>query len=320
MNKPDIPYNETERLEILRSIDILDTQAEERFDRVTRMAKRMFGVPIALVSIVDQNRQWFKSVVGLNATETPREISFCGHAILDSDVFIVPNAIEDPRFEDNPLVLEDPSIRFYAGCPLVVNGYRLGTLCLIDQTPRDFEADDVEALKDLASTVECELSAVQLATLDPLTGISNRRGFLPLAQNNLSLSLRNKFPVALVYLDLDKFKFINDNFGHAEGDSVLVSLATLFKDSFRESDIYARLGGDEFVILLNGTSKVQAELIMEKLLHSFKEHNQERARDYKVSFSYGVVEFDNKRHATIEGLLSDGDELMYELKKSKVSL
>jgi GAF domain-containing protein len=177
MKKPGIAQDERSRLETLRSLNILDTAAAERFDRLTRMAKRMFGVPIALVSLVDENRQWFKSCVGLSATETSRDISFCGHAILGDDVFAIPNALDDERFVDNPLVLNDPNIRFYAGCPLrVANGSKLGTLCIIDRKPRSLERDDIDALKDLASMVEHERAAVQMAMLDELTHISNRRG------------------------------------------------------------------------------------------------------------------------------------------------
>ena len=153
MKKPGVTQDEQARLKTLRSLDILDTLPEERFERLTRMAKRMFGVPIALVSLVDENRQWFKSCIGLGASETSRDISFCGHAILGNGVFIIPDTLEDRRFADNPMVLNDPNIRFYAGCPLAVNGYKLGTLCIIDQVPRNFGKEDIEALKDLASMV-----------------------------------------------------------------------------------------------------------------------------------------------------------------------
>lgn len=317
MKKPDIPLNEQARLETLRSLEVLDTLPEERFNRVTRMAKRMFRVPIALVSLVDENRQWFKSCIGLSASETSREVSFCGHAILDTGVFIIPNACEDSRFADNPLVLNDPNIRFYAGCPLEVNGYRLGTLCIIDQSPRSFDKEDVEALKDLASMVERELAAVQLATLDELTDISNRRGFMALAQHSLNLCIRQKFPVVLVFMDLDEFKPINDKFGHAEGDAALIAFARLMKNAFRDSDLFARLGGDEFVTLLSSTSKKQAEEVIERFSHSLNNYNQEAKRGYDVSFSYGIVELNLEQHSTIEELLADGDSLMYELKKSK---
>lgn len=315
MIKPDIPQNEKNRLETLESLDILDSQAEERFDRLTRMAKRMFGVPIALVSLVDKNRQWFKSCIGLSASETSREISFCGHAILGSEVFIIPNVLEDPRFFDNPLVLDAPNIRFYAGCPLTVNGYRLGTLCLIDQTPRDFNSEDVAALKDLAAMVEHELEAVQLATLDELTDLSNRRGFLLLAKHSLMLSIRQKLPVVLIFMDLDQFKAINDTFGHAEGDSVLATFAKLMKSHFRDSDVYARLGGDEFVVLLTGTCVKEAEEVIGRFKESLSEHNQKENRGYDISFSYGIIEFNQKTHIGIEKLLSEADALMYEAKK-----
>ena len=162
MKKPDIPHDEEARLQILRSLDVLDTPAEERYDRLTRTAKRLFGVPIALVSLIDENRQWFKSCVGVSVSETSRDISFCGHAILGNEVFVIPNAIEDERFADNPLVVNDPKIRFYAGCPLTINGHKMGTLCLIDTVARSFSAEDIEALKDLAHAVEQELENKEL--------------------------------------------------------------------------------------------------------------------------------------------------------------
>jgi diguanylate cyclase (GGDEF)-like protein len=317
LKKPDIPQDEQTRLEKLRSLDVLDTLPEERFDRLTRMAKRMFRVPIALVSLVDENRQWFKSCIGLDASETSRDISFCGHAILGNGVFIIPNAIEDPRFADNPLVSGDPNIRFYAGCPLVMNGHKLGMLCIIDEKPRSFEKEDIEALKDLASMVEREFAAIELATLDELTNISNRRGFLVLAQHSLSLCARQKIPAVLVFLDLDKFKPINDKFGHAEGDRALISFSSLMKSSFRNSDVFARLGGDEFVVLLTSTSKQQAEEIIEKCNQSLKKYNQEANRGYDVAFSYGIVEFNPEKHPAIEELLANGDSLMYEVKRAK---
>ena len=137
MRTPEKPEDEAERLRALTDLNVLDTDAEERFDRYTRLACRLFGVPIALVSLVDEHRQWFKSRQGLAAGETSRDISFCGHAILQSDTYIIENALEDERFSDNPLVTGDPKIRFYAGHPLRSPcGAALGTLCLIDRLPR----------------------------------------------------------------------------------------------------------------------------------------------------------------------------------------
>ena len=315
---PDIPHDEPARLETLRSLDILDTLPEERFDRLTRLAKRLFGVPIALVGFVDENREWFKSCMGLgDASEASRDLSFCGHAILGHEVFIIPNTLEDPRFADNPSVLSDPHVRFYAGCPLVVNGYKLGTLCISDMTPRSFGKEDIEALQDLATMVERELAAVQLATLDELTNISNLRGFMVLAQYSLNFCVRQKIPAALIFLDLDKFKPINDKFGHAEGDAALIAFARQMKSTFRDSDLFGRLGGDEFVALLTSTSKQQAEYVIEKFSQSLKKYNQEANRGYDVSFSYGIVECNPEKHCAIEALLAVGDSLMYEVKNTK---
>ncbi|PKF63694.1 GGDEF domain-containing protein [Psychromonas sp. psych-6C06] len=314
MKKPSIPPNERKRLAQLDSLGVLDTQAEERFDRISRMAKRLFNVPIALVSLVDENRQWFKSCFGISASETSREISFCGHAILNSDVFIINNALEDNRFIDNPLVVNDPKIRFYAGCPLVVNGYRLGTLCLIDQVPREFDEQDVSALQDLASMVEHELTAVQLATMDELTGISNRRGFLMLAQSSLNYCIRNHIAVTLAYLDLDLFKEINDHYGHAKGDEILVMFADSMKATFRNSDIFARLGGDEFVLLFSNTTRDQALHAIDKFRASLAEIKIAHGYPHRVEFTCGIVEFTPSKHPTMEALLEEGDKLMYQLK------
>lgn len=163
MQSPLIPENEAERLAALKELKLLDTDAEERFDKLTRLARKLFQVPIALVSLVDADRQWFKSKQGLDACETGRDISFCGHAILDNVIFEVTDATQDKRFADNPLVTGPPDIRFYAGVPLATNtGYRIGTLCIIDSTPRQLNDEDRCALKDIASLVESEINHVQL--------------------------------------------------------------------------------------------------------------------------------------------------------------
>jgi phosphoribosyl 1,2-cyclic phosphodiesterase/DNA-binding response OmpR family regulator len=152
-----VPADEEARLRALHDAGILDSPAEERFDRITRLARRVFDVPIALVSLVDAERQWFKSRQGIDAAETPREISFCAHAIHDDRVFLVPDTLTDPRFADNPAVTGDPRVRFYAGRPVHVDGRRVGTLCLVDRRPRELRDDDVRALDDLAILVEKEL-------------------------------------------------------------------------------------------------------------------------------------------------------------------
>ncbi|OUR73512.1 GGDEF domain-containing protein [Methylophaga sp. 41_12_T18] len=315
MQEPAFPENEDSRLETLRSLHVLDTPAEERFDRLTRLAKQLFHVPIAVVSLVDANRQWFKSCFGVDATETGRDISFCGHAILGEGIFLIPNATEDPRFSDNPLVTGPPHIHFYAGCPLsAADGSKLGTLCIIDTVARQLADDELTALKDLASMAEQELMAVQLATLDELTNISNRRGFISLAEKSLTLCHRQQINASLIFLDLNKFKQINDNFGHAEGDRALIAFATLLKQSFRESDIFARIGGDEFVVLLTGANNNLAKHVIKKFQLLLQAYSKASKLEYQLTFSYGLVSVDFESDYSIDSLLSQADSLMYENK------
>jgi PAS domain S-box-containing protein len=164
MQTPVKPSNEAQRLADLQALELLDTPAEERFDRITRTAQRLFGVATVLISLVDAERQWFKSACGLDASETPRDISFCGHAILADDAFIIENAAADARFADNPLVTGGPEIRFYAGMPVHgAHNCRVGTLCLIDPAPRRFDGADIAALADLGRLVEAEFHTRQLS-------------------------------------------------------------------------------------------------------------------------------------------------------------
>lgn len=138
--------------------EVLDTVPEAVFDDLTELAARICAAPIALISLVDENRQWFKSRVGLSQTETARDISFCTHAILQTDLLVVPDATRDPRFADSPLVTTDPKVRFYAGAPLITpDGYALGTLCVLDHVPRELTADQRQALRVLARHVVSQL-------------------------------------------------------------------------------------------------------------------------------------------------------------------
>jgi diguanylate cyclase (GGDEF)-like protein len=318
MKEPGNPENESARITSLRSLNILDTKPEERFDRLTRLAKRLFGVPIVLVTLIDVDRQWFKSSQGLEATETPRKISFCGHAILADEILIVPDTLLDDRFCDNPLVTGDPGIRFYAGVPLVIpNGSKLGTLCLIDRDPRVLSDEDQELLRDLGHMAEQELAAVQLATLDELTQLSNRRGFIALALHALNLCKRLHKPASLFFFDLDLFKEINDQYGHAEGDRALIGFSKILKESFRDSDVIGRFGGDEFVALLTNADLTESKLILNRLDRIREDFNKDAARGYDICFSVGMIEFDARRHQSVEDLLQEADQLMYQQKQTK---
>ena len=314
---PGKPANEAVRVQVLQDLKLLDSAPEERFDRLTRLAKRLFNVPIALVTLVDKDRQWFKSCVGLGVTETPRDVSFCAHAILQDELLLVPDAREDERFHDNPLVIGDPNIRFYAGYPLTVsNGNKMGTLCLIDTRPRDLDEEERALLRDLAGMAEQELMAVQMASMDELTLLSNRRGFKMLAQHALDACARLERPATLLFFDLNDFKQINDLYGHAEGDSALKTFADVLRIAFRESDVVGRLGGDEFVALLTGSSHVETTAIMARLKEILEERNATLHRGYAIRFSVGQIEYNPQRHDSVDKLLADADEAMYAHKQA----
>ncbi len=160
-----LPANEAERLDALRQYQILDAPPEKDFDDLTLLAAAIFGTPIALISLIDHDRQWFLSKVGVTVPETPRDVSFCAHAIADTDVFVVRDALADERFATNSLVTGDPFIRFYAGAPLVTpKGHALGTICIIDRIPRGLSPDQKQALKTLGRQVAIRLELRQLVT------------------------------------------------------------------------------------------------------------------------------------------------------------
>lgn len=159
-----LPADEEQRVAALHALGLLDTPAEERFDRLTRVTAALFDVPIALVSLIDANRQWFKSCVGTDISESSREMSFCAHAVAEGDMLIIPDALHDDRFADNPVVSGPPYVRFYAGMPIFMSdGHCAGTLCVIDGRPRDFTDDDKARLRDLAALVQQELVASSYA-------------------------------------------------------------------------------------------------------------------------------------------------------------
>jgi GAF domain-containing protein len=153
-----VPQHEKKRLKVLWQYEVLDTVPEEVFDDLTELAARICEAPIALISLIDESRQWFKSKVGTEVNETSRDVSFCAHAITQTDLFIVPDATRDERFADNPLVTSEPRIRFYAGAPLITpDGHALGTLCVIDKIPRNLRPDQKQALRILARHVVSQL-------------------------------------------------------------------------------------------------------------------------------------------------------------------
>jgi diguanylate cyclase (GGDEF)-like protein len=314
MQVPATPVDEAQRLRSLIALDILDTMPEERFDRITRLACRAFGVPIALVTLVGRERNWFKSKHGFDACEADRRSSFCGHAILHEGPLVVADALLDPRFADNPFVEGAPGIRFYAGQPVHgVDGFRIGTLCLVDLEPRRLAEQDLTLLSDLAAMIDREFALIARASTDEITSLANRRGFAEMAGHVLALCRRNTQPAVAIGIDLDHFKSINDHHGHEAGDEALRLFSKLLLESFRASDVVARLGGDEFAILCSGTSSDQVEASLARLRAEFKASVLAR-RHPDLSWSAGTAFFDPSSDATIEDLLRTADVRMYAVK------
>lgn len=270
------PAHETERLAAVHASGLLDTPPEPEFDVTTRIAASLFDAPIALVALMDRDRLWFKARHGLELEQLDRPIAFCAHAIVDPDrVMVVEDLQADPRFEGNPLVHAGPNLRFYAGAPLrTPEGHALGTLAVLDTRPRQFGEANRALLKDLSASVMTAIESRQramrlgeLASTDHLTGLANRMHF----QSALALELRHArqtgAPVALLYLDLDGFKEVNDRHGHAMGDIVLREVAQRLRPQMRAGETLARLGGDEFAILMRGgADQAAAEALAERIV------------------------------------------------------
>jgi diguanylate cyclase (GGDEF)-like protein len=270
-------------LAALKSLGILGTPPEERFDRITRMATQLLNAPIALVSLVADDHQWFKSAQGIDTRTTSRDISFCGHAIAHDGPFIVEDATADERFSGNPMVVQEPRIRAYAAHPIQVGegGHRVGTLCVIDVEPRRFTSDDVTNLRDLAAIVETEIHRGVLteirsellteraelerkAMIDPLTRLWNRGAVMDLLDRELGRARRGT-PVSVGMIDADHFKSVNDTYGHPVGDEVLREIAARIRSAIRDCDDVGRYGGEEFLVLLSNCDERYAHVAGERI-------------------------------------------------------
>jgi diguanylate cyclase (GGDEF)-like protein len=313
------PGTEADRLAALRSYDVLDTAFEKSFDNIAHLAAKLTGSPMSLVSFVDADRQWFKARHGLEVSEVPREFAFCAHAILQPhEALVVPDTLLDPRFADNPMVLGEPEIRFYAGQPLVNSeGFALGTLCIIDREPREFSDADRETLMTLAETVMTTLELRRtmielrnLALVDVLTGLPNRAALLHAIERAIGHQRRRNQPFALLYLDLDGFKTVNDRYGHSVGDLVLRRVARTLLGSLRQDDLAVRLGGDEFAVLLTG-AQMDVAAAAARICSDLE--RDMAAEGWKVTASVGAITF-SVPPIDVDAAVTAADALMYGAK------
>lgn len=309
MKEPQIPDDEDRRVFALHALQVFDTPSGERFDRLTRLACRAFGVPIAFVSLVDRQRQRFKSVPGSDVEDIPRSVSFCGHSVQHDTTFVVEDTLTDDRFVDNPLVVGAPHVRFYAGEPVVSEeGIKLGTFCIMDKKPRRLSTEDLTMLKDLASLTQDELSVVDLTLLglrvlkdrdrfqrqtmiDPLTGLWSRTGMTELLEAELGRVRREASPFVVAFADVDDFKSINDTYGHATGDAVLHEVASRMRAELRVYDSVGRWGGEEFLMLFPNCDTTAGVLVAERV-RAHVAHLPVRSGEFSihVTISIGLVE------------------------------
>jgi diguanylate cyclase (GGDEF)-like protein/PAS domain S-box-containing protein len=453
MSVASVPANERERLSVLRSYEILDTESEEAFDAMVQLASYICQTPIAAISLVDEGRQWFKSAVGLDVKETSRDLSFCAHAILQDGALVVADARCDERFSDNPLVMCSSGIRFYAGISLTTSGgYRLGALCVIDKVPRELSSTQLAAIKTLADNVMAHLELVKShkqarlhidhlelaasifnaaseamfvsdadnciltvnpaftaitgytqeeivgknpkilssgcqskqfyqrmwsgiketgswkgelwnrrkngqlyaqqvsinvvyrkggdrglyvaifsdithkkqadeliwkqANFDHLTQLPNRMLFLNRLEQEVARAQRTRIPVALLFVDLDHFKAVNDNMGHDAGDELLIQAADRIRSCVRETDTVARLGGDEFTVTLLQLSDLSyGATIAKKIIDALETPFVVRGVELFLSASVGLA-ICPKDGDTPERLLKSADQAMYDAKKA----
>lgn len=342
-----IPNNEDRRLRALADYNIMDSLPEQAYDDLARLASTICNTPIALITLLDEKRQWFKSNIGLDVNETPRSQAFCAHAIMNTnEVMIIEDAVTDERFASNPLVTADPNIRFYAGAPLVTpTGEALGTICVIDREPRKITENQLEALQILSREIIVQLelrksiaalehtvleqvkhmdilqeyqqdmekvrTSLEAQTLtDMLTRVHNRHSFDIKIEEEYLRAVRYKVDCSLLMIDIDHFKEFNDSFGHPAGDDALRAVANILETEMRTHDFLFRYGGEEFAVILPNTSLNGAFVIGERLRRNIQRASwKERA----ITISVGVASMDENIKSPRD-LLQASDDALYNAK------
>lgn len=310
--------DETARLAALRRLDILDTPPEQPFENVVNLVRTVLGVPISAVTLLDEERQWFKAKAGLDVAQTPRNVSFCTHAIRQREPLIIPDAKADPRFAHSPLVEGSPHVRAYAGVPLVTSdGYNVGALCAIDTRPREFSESEMAILRNFASIVVNEMELRRIAERDQLTGALTRRGFLEKVEQEIARCRRHGNQASLLLVDVDHFKSVNDTWGHPAGDTVLRELAKVLEAAMRQGDLLGRIGGEEFAMLLPETGIEAALAAAERFRFAIATHPIAigPCRTIAITASFGVSALDDSI-PDAEQWIARADLPLYEAKRA----
>ena len=309
------------------------TPIEERFERLTRLARRALNVPVAAITFLNEEKQWFKSVAGWNVTELPNEQSFCPITIAAGQLTVFEDTRQDATVHRHPLVTTGPQFRFYAGLPINdENGNLCGTFCIFDQKPRQLSKFDRATLEDLAALTQREIVGEHMRSvhtsltaklgiarresmMDPLTRLWNRRGASVLIKAALDSARDNGTSVGLAILDLDNFKRINDTYGHQIGDEVLRKTALRLIQSIRSSDCVCRVGGDEFLLLMKDTDAATARHTAERVRRAVVEHSvPTRQGDISLSTSVGFAIRSGNDPISVEDLIDRADQALLKSK------
>lgn len=316
---PPVLECEQRRLRELHSLDILDTAFEERFDRYTGLLASLFDFPICLVSLVDDDRQWFKSARGLDIRETERDVSFCAHALAHSEAFVVPDTRADPRFMNNPLVTGDPFIRFYAGAVIhSPQGLPLGTLCLLDREPRAFNERDCKHLRQFADLVEHELAynhelkkireaAESAALTDALTGLTNHHLFEDRVEQMVQLALVKKnLHFTVLHINVVDFLRVNRSLGREAGDALLRELAQRLRELCPTDGAVSRLHADHFSMVAPQTDdeSESLDLLISRLARALSRPFFVSDHEQFLRLRIGVSSYHDSRD-TVEGMLEN---------------
>ncbi|HEU4617239.1 MAG TPA: sensor domain-containing diguanylate cyclase [Gammaproteobacteria bacterium] len=323
----------TMKLAHLPMLDLLYTPIEERFERITRLARRALGFPVAAITLLSSEKQWFKSVSGWSISELPRDRCLCNLTLEANDLVAIPDTLEDSRTASHPLVTSGPKFRAYVGFPLT-DGEELvaGTLCVFDVKPRPLSSGDRQTLLDLAAIAQSEIARDRLrsahasltsklgvarreAMMDPLTRLWNRRGAMLLLESAFEDADRSSKPLTIALVDLDGFKQVNDTMGHQTGDEVLRKVAGRLVSSVRGHDVACRIGGDEFLLLIIDSDIESGRAITERVLGSITSSPiPTRDRSIDMTASVGFTVRKPRERASIDELLERADRALRQSK------
>lgn len=306
-------HDEPGRLAALERTGLIGSQPDAESDHLTELASGVYGASMAYIALLDDRRAWLKSIQGADISELPVEMTFCQYTIRQDSIVAVDDTLQDERFRNHPLVTGPMAVRSYLGAPLTTpDGYNIGTICIADTAPRAFTARDIELLKRFSRLAMANFELRQIAARDQLTDTWSRRAFRELLDQAVSAHARNHRPLSIVTFDLDRFKSINDTYGHAAGDAVLKATARAVSDSMRRDEALGRLGGEEFAVLMHDTDAASASIGAERLRAAIEAARIADLPQLTFTASFGIATLQDGE--TLEAWLERADRAMYAAK------